>query len=555
MGKRGGAYPQVEPGAAALINAAVVAAPPALRVGEARTWALKRNADALQLGDRGWVLRDDLARAAALGLDEMPASAIARPLPLLSVRSPEVMVRRALAAGAPLVIVQDRRGPLGGVSTTAGLAGAISLSIAARLGRSLPAWASEVLASLGRLALERGVRAFLVGGVVRDVLSSTILERADLDVVVEGDGLGLARALGEAQGASVVEHGRFLTASIRRPSGERIDVATARSERYESPGALPRVMPASIGPDLARRDFTINAMAVEITGDDMRLCDPHGGRSDLGRRRLRILHPLSFVDDPTRIFRGARYAARLDLVYDGWTAACQSVALRVGAYPALSGQRIAAELERVLDDARPDVALRRLGAAGAFRLLDPRHRFTRATGERVGALPALWTWARSRGLDVTRLDSALVALLVEQPADVGPAALRRLGFTGEPLARVGRALDTARTQAARLAATPPGAQRARVLREHTDLALSALWLVGDPAVRAALEWWTDSARRVRPALRGEDVVELGVRRGPAVAEVLDGLRDRRLDGGLDDREAEIEYVRHWLARAQARGEG
>ena len=551
MGKPGHRYPQVEPGAAALVDATVATAPPAIRVREAQAWALKARADALQLGDRGLVLRADLERAAAIGLDDLPASAITRPLPLVSARAPEVAVRRALVAGAPIVVVRDRRGIVGGVSSRSALAGAISLSVAARLSRALPAWASDVLASLGRLAVDRGMRAFLVGGVVRDVLRGGVIERADLDVVIEGDGLGLARALGDEQGASVIEHGRFLTASIRRPSGERVDVATARSERYEAPGALPRVMPASILPDLGRRDFTLNAMAVEI-GGDMRLWDPHGGRGDLRRRRLRILHPLSFVDDPTRIFRGARYAARLDLVYDGWTSACQAFALRLGPYPALSGQRIAAELERILAEARPDQALRRLGSAGVFRLLDPRYRFTRATGTLLGALPSALRWARERGLDVARLELALVALLAEQSADVRSAALGRLGLTGEPLSRAGRALEISRGWIDRLVETPAGAQRGRLLRERTDLELTALWLAGEAAARTALEWWVDRARRVRPMLRGEEVVELGVKRGPAVAEVLDGLRDRRLDGGGGDREAEIEYVRHWL---EARKEG
>jgi len=272
----------------------------------------------------------------------------------------------------------------------------------------------------------------------------------------------------------------------------------------------------------------------------------------LRRRRLRILHPLSFVDDPTRIFRGARYAARLDLVYDGWTAACQAFALGLGGYPALSGQRIAAELERILADARPELALRRLGSAGAFRLLDPRYRFTRATGELIGALPSGLAWSREHGLDVARLPLALMALLAEQSADVRSAALRRLGFTGEPLTRAARTLETSSALAGRLAQAPAGAQRGRLLRERTDPELAALWLVGEAAARTAVTWWVDTARRVRPVLRGEEVVELGVGRGPAVAEVLDRLLDRRLDGGGGDREAEIEYVRHWL---EARKEG
>jgi tRNA nucleotidyltransferase (CCA-adding enzyme) len=145
------------------------------------------------------------------------------------------------------------------------------------------------------------------------------------------------------------------------------------------------------------------------------------------------------------------------------------------------------------------------------------------------------------------LPLALVALLAGQPAEVGAAALRRLGFTGEPLARAARAIETTRRLGPRLTAAAPGAARARLLRDRTDLELAALWLTAGGDGRSMLQWWIDSARRVRPVLRGEDVVELGVRRGPAVAEVLAHLRDRRLDGAPGDRGEEIDYVRHWLA--------
>jgi poly(A) polymerase len=200
--------------------------------------------------------------------------------------------------------------------------------------------------SLGRLASEQRVRAFLVGGVVRDVLRATVLDRADLDVVVEGDGLALARALGEEQGGAVMEHARFLTASIRRPSGERIDVATARSERYEAPGALPRVMPASILPDLARRDFTINAMAVGVP--DGSLVDPFGGVQALGARLLETpLEPdIAFSDDPLRMVRAARFVAQLDVApSDRVLEAMRRMRDRLGI---VSAERIRAELDKLL---------------------------------------------------------------------------------------------------------------------------------------------------------------------------------------------------------------
>src|SRR5207253_8871937 len=140
-------------------------------------------------------------------------------------------------------------------------------------------------------------------------------------------------------------------------AARRIDAATGRSERYAGRGTLPRVMPSSIDQDVRRRDFTVNAMAVELASGTFGLLDRHGGRADLAARRLRILHPASFVEDPTRIFRAARYAARLGLRLDPWSARCQAWALSLAPYPALSGARIMAELGHILRDARPEVAL------------------------------------------------------------------------------------------------------------------------------------------------------------------------------------------------------
>src|SRR5262249_59402994 len=165
-------------------------------------------------------------------------------------------------------------------------------------------------------------------------------------------------------------------------------VVTSRSERYEQPGALPRVMPAAIRADLARRDFTVNALAVELASGAFELLDVVGGVGDIARRRLRVLHPLSFVDDPTRIFRAARYAARLAFELDTWTARCQALALELGPYPALSPARLAAELERILAEPTAGRALTTLARAGAFRLLAPRHRVTRKTAACLTGLPA-----------------------------------------------------------------------------------------------------------------------------------------------------------------------
>jgi tRNA nucleotidyltransferase (CCA-adding enzyme) len=382
---------------------------------------------------------------------------------------------------------------------------------------------------------------------VRDALQGRSAAR-DLDIVVEGDGPGLARAFAAARGASIVEHARFLTASVAVDDLGRVDFATARSERYEQPGALPRVVPATIAEDLGRRDFTVNALAIELAGDGWELLDPAGGRRDLAARRLRVLHPLSFVEDPTRIFRAARYASRLGLAVDAWTASAQALALRLGPYPALSGPRLVAELELILGEARPVEILRRLGRAGAFRLLDSRYRFSRRTADRVDALPDALGWSRRRGLPIAPVELALLALVGDQGRDVAAAALVRLAFSGEPLARLVRALAALQGGALPVTSRGTPSERARPLWDRSDLELAGLWLAGGTPTRSTVDWFLGHVRGARPALSGDAVIALGVPRSAEVARVLSELRDARLDGVVTDRDGEVAYVQDWIKR-------
>jgi tRNA nucleotidyltransferase (CCA-adding enzyme) len=422
--------------------------------------------------------------------------------------------------------------------------------VRARLEKALSAEAQATLADVARAAAGQGARAFAVGGLVRDAWRGAPGGAADLDVVVEGDGPAVARALADALGGTLVEHERFLTASVRAPGGGRVDVATARTERYEAPGALPRVLPAPIADDLLRRDFTVNAMAVEITVPTWDLLDPYGGARDLERRRLTILHPLSFVEDPTRLLRAARYATRLDLTPDAWTARAQALALRLAPYPALSGQRIATDLERLLAEPRRAEALAWLAAAGVPRLLDARWRLTRGTAARLAAVPAALDWASGQGL-VRPAVVALLALAGEQPPAVAEAMAGRLGVTGEPLRELRRALVDTAGRARRVAAAAPSAA-AGELRRASGAELVALHLAGGQA-RARVTWWMAQGRGVEPALGGDEVIALGVPRGPAVAAALAALRDARLDGRVLDRAAEMDYVRAWQSNHERTG--
>jgi hypothetical protein len=552
-----GSYPQVDPGAAGLIDAAVVPVPVSATVGQALALARRRDAAAVVTAEgEDIVLRDDLVRAASLGLADLAAADLTWPVPSVDANVTEVTVRRLVAAGAPLVVVRRGARVLGAVhGTAAGLGALVTSPLPVPLARLTSPATRALLRQIGALAEAAGGRAFLVGGVVRDVVAGgRVLARRDLDVVVEGDGLGVARRLAAERGAALVEHGRFLTASVQDAREGRIDIATARSERYEVPGALPRVMPSGILPDLRRRDFAVNAMAVELSSGAFGLLDPVGGRPDLRRRRLRALHPLSFVEDPTRMFRAARYAARLGFGLDIRTRRSQALALRLAPYPALSGQRIAAELELILAEGQRSAALRHLGTAGVLRLLDEGYRFTRRTAARLALLDDALGWASARGLSLAPLPLALLILLGDQPADVAERALGRLGVTGDPAARLLRGLGEGAAALARLGSEAGVSALVRALGDRTPVELAWLWLVAGARDRAALDRVV-ARGPVRPWLRGDELIGLGVRRGPEVARMLDELRDAQLDGAIADRAGAVAHVRRRLEGTGALEDG
>ncbi len=211
--------------------------------------------------------------------------------------------------------------------------------------------------------------AYLVGGAVRDVLMGE--PNFDVDIAVEGDGIALGEALAEALGGRVRSHDRFGTAIVVYDGG-RVDVATARTEFYDSPGALPTVEQASIRQDLYRRDFTINAMAASLKGEDFgRLVDYFGGLRDLESGVVRVLHNLSFIDDPTRIFRAIRYESRYGFSMDAHTLALARACVEMNLVGELSSARLRDELHALLSEESVGDSVFRLADLGIDRSIHP----------------------------------------------------------------------------------------------------------------------------------------------------------------------------------------
>ena len=367
---------------------------------------------------------------------------------------------------------------------------------------------------LRSLDLPRGEGVYLVGGTVRDILLGRT--SFDVDIAVEGDALAFARSLG----GEVTAHGRFGTAVVRFPDGRHVDVVTARRESYPAPAALPDVEAGTIEDDLARRDFTVNAMAVSLGGDFGRLVDPHGGRRDVDARVIRVLHPRSFVDDPTRIFRAVRYESRLGFRMDPETERLAREG--VAGTALLTPARMREEVVALVSEDEVERALDRLAELAAAPQLEPGlvHRLDTLCAELDPGAP-LW---RLR----------LAALAAAHPGFVQRLSLRR----GDA-----RAVEDAVALAPRLAEATDPVEIADLAGRAPEAALLALAHRESPALRD----WFARLRDVRLEVNGSDLAELGVPESPRVGEILEELRRRKLRGELDGREAELEAARALIA--------
>jgi tRNA nucleotidyltransferase (CCA-adding enzyme) len=393
---------------------------------------------------------------------------------------------------------------------------------------------AAILTETVKAARRRGLSLYLVGGSVRDLL----LERShlDVDLAVEGDAASLAEELAATVGARLAVHHRFGTASLRGLD-IGLDLAQTRDEHYDRPGALPSVRPATIAQDLARRDFTVNALALGLTGEQAgRLLDPHSGQRDLSARRLRVLHDGSFQDDATRILRGLRYEGRLEFRLEAGT---QRLLRRDLSYlDTISGARLRRELLAILAEDRSERILARAQALGVLAALHPALSFDQ---RRAAAFAA----ARARPLAPS--PEVYLCLLVAKatPAQV-EGALLRLALHGA-WERALRDSLRLREAASRLAA--PGLRPSEVvavLEPFSAAAIAAHALLEPPGVeRRRLGQYLEHWRYQRPALRGQDLQALGIAPGPAMGQILARLRAARLDGEARRREDEVRLVRAW----------
>ncbi len=416
-------------------------------------------------------------------------------------------------------------------------------NLSALVDERLPPAVAGLIRRIAGIAAEAGISAFLVGGFVRDLILG--VPNLDLDVVVEGDGIAFAGLLARELGGRVRSHSRFETAVVILPDGFKIDVATSRMEYYERPGALPAVEHGPIRMDLSRRDFTINAMAARLSGGEFgRLIDPGGGQRDLADGIVRVLHGLSFVEDPTRLYRAVRFEQRLDFTMSEETLRLVRAAVASNQVDTIVGPRLLGELEEILKEPRPEAALRRLGELDLLRAVHPSLSWTRID-------PGLH--ARLREEERARRDGGkppiawwilhLAALVRTFSLEEIESLRSRLGMP-EPLGAllVGVWMGHRRLLSLAVDTLRPSEVRRELLAQTPEALVFAAALAPDSPLAAGVREFL-SAAHPPPLLTGADLTALGYQPGPSFKTILTELEDARVNGHVSDRDAAVAWLR------------
>ncbi|HEC96771.1 MAG TPA: CCA tRNA nucleotidyltransferase, partial [Nitrospirae bacterium] len=421
---------------------------------------------------------------------------------------------------------------------------------------------NEVVALLriaGEVADRLGYNVYLVGGSVRDLLMGE--KNLDIDIVVEGDGIEFAgRLAGRIRGVKLITHKRFNTAKIRftekaglkMPTPDfTVDIATSRTEYYEAPAMLPKVETSSIKKDLYRRDFTINAIAVKLNaGDFGQLIDYFGAQRDLREKTVRVLHNLSFVEDPTRAFRAVRFAERFGFRINKHTENLIKSALRLNLFERVSGTRIYDELVLTFKEIDPVRALKSLAGYGLLQVIHPELKFAESLEETLEAVHESLTWFDLLFLEeeIDRSRVYIMGLLTGLGLAQQKAALQRLLTPIRDMTIILDEMEKARQVMKELRTKDP----VKIYRTLKPISLETLLYTmaasGDRGIQKAISRYLLELRKVRPVLRGRDLMSMGIEPGPVYSRIFNAILKERLRGRIRSREDEVEFVKDFLRR-------
>jgi len=407
-----------------------------------------------------------------------------------------------------------------------------------------------LLRDIGETAAQLNYKAFVAGGFVRDLLLH--IKNNDIDVVVEGDGILFAKAYAQKRGATVRTHDKFSTATIIFPDGTRVDVATARLEYYEYPAAMPTVELSSIKLDLYRRDFTINAMAININPDSFGiLVDYFNSQNDLKERRIQVLHNLSFVEDPTRIFRAIRFESRLDFSITPQTEKLIKNTVAMNLFDRFEEPRFFYELKQILSESNPIPALKRLGQFKLFVFLWPDlkpsvkidrrfiHLITQASRSiswfKLLYLPDhVEPWMVYLLAIMSRSRSATLANFCHR-FDLPPKQRKKLVQQKIEVERIAKAL-----------LKRPFVKPSEIYWLFADLdnegLLYLMTIARKKHIQQAVSLYVTSLRMVTPLINGNELMEMGYKPGPNFRAMLNHLIEVQLDGLVQTKDEAVNFI-------------
>ena len=413
--------------------------------------------------------------------------------------------------------------------------------------KRLPQELLDLIYAAGNIAGRLGFSAYLVGGFVRDLILG--VKNFDLDIVVEGDGIKFSEALARELNAKLITHKRFFTATVIVKAHLKIDVATARKEFYPQPASLPIVNKGSIKDDLYRRDFTINTLVIAINQENFgKFLDLFKGKSDILEGKVRILHNLSFIDDPTRILRAVRFQKRYDFKIDPETLKRLKEAVKLKMLFAVEPQRLRDELIMMLKETEPLKALKRLEELAGLDFINPALKLSGKTEKLLKSCREQVRWFKAKFAEHRHLDSWLVylaGLLSGLDLQQVEAVCDKFVFRKSEKKRI---LDFFLLRDKLLAKlSRPGLKPSSVYHLLEPLSYEVIILLkaaaGNKCALANMEKFFHVYNGTAISLKGHDLNGLGFVPGPHYRKILRKVLNAKLNGAVSSAQEELELVK------------
>jgi len=408
----------------------------------------------------------------------------------------------------------------------------------------------DTLKRIGEVADEFGYGAYVVGGFVRDLF--LYRSDADVDIVIEGNGIAFAKKYAELEGARIHTYEKFGTAVIIFPDGYKVDIASARLEYYQFPAALPIVEMSSIKLDLFRRDFTINTLAIQLNSEKFgTLIDFFSARKDIKEKIIRVLHNLSFVEDPTRVFRAIRFEQRFGFTIGKLTAGLIENAVNMNFFRGLSGRRVLGELKQILEEDNPVPAIIRLNDFDLLKFIHPSIQFDDQLTLVLNSVKQALAWHDLLFLDESYMKWTVYFLVLIRNCDRQRSEeicnrfeltprYRKI-FCADRFASEKGVLELARSL------PMPNSKLYRKLSGfRTELILYMMAITKQEKIKKAISHYFTDLRRVNVSLKGRDLKKMGVPPGPIYREILRAALDAKLNGKLKTPKDELEFAHKYV---------